>query len=236
MLIHDRFIFLHVPKTGGMFLRDVLKRELAPGTVLEGPITHATRGDIPEALQARPILAYVRNPWDWYVSIYHHGIAPSTAPPANPYDARIMAKVFGNYTYDFGEMVRVACSKGDLGLEESEAREAMEHGSLTIRLILQGYDPYTACILAVIGAESLDPNPTEPIVAIGRHESLVDDLESFVAEEEIVVADGAFSRMRDAKPINASTHRHYRDYYDDGLRRQVGESCGLVVERFGYDY
>jgi hypothetical protein len=234
MLIHDRFIFLHVPKTGGMFLRDVLKRELPPGTVRderEEPQVHAGRQDIPEALKGRPVLAYVRNPWDWYVSAYHFMTNPSIAPPPDPIDARIVDALLGGYTYDFAEMMRAACGNGDLGFSESEVSEMVEHGALRVQLLFEGYDYYTSLVLGQIGTE-----PFDAALTIGRFETLVDDLEQFFAKEEIVVADGAFSRIRAAEPINTSIHRPYRQYYDDDLRDRVGGSCKMIVERFNYTF
>jgi hypothetical protein len=240
MLIHDRFIFLHVPRTGGIFLRDVLKRELPPGTVRRGPRmpsgrsgdgTHTGRLEIPEALRGRPVLAFIRNPWDWYVSIYHYVMKHSSAPIPDPVDARMLAAIFGDYTYDFAEMVRTACGGGNFGFSEAEASEIMKHSSPIIHLLFQGYDLYTAFTLGVVGMELLDPALT-----MGRYESLFDDLERFFAKEEIVVADGAFSRMREANPTNASAHRPYREYYDDDLRGCVGTSCALILERFDYNF
>lgn len=95
MLITDKFIFVHLPKTGGLFVDRVLKDMLCPSRFMQG--VHALRhrygvtipgvpyryvlgprhgscAAIPEAYRGLPILACRRNPFDWYVSDYCYGV------------------------------------------------------------------------------------------------------------------------------------------------------------------
>lgn len=214
-----------------MFVRDALRRELPLGTMHEGPETHGAYRDIPEAMRHRPALAFVRNPWDWYVSAYHFAMQPSSEPPGDPLDARMVAAIFGDYENSFAEMVRNACGITPLPLSDSDLDEMREHGSSIVQLMLQGYDLYSACLFGLVGTELSDRGLT-----VGRQESLVDDLEEFFVEQEVVIADGAFARMRQATPINGSVHRHYREYYDNQLRDQVGESCSQILLNFDYRF
>jgi hypothetical protein len=55
------FVFLHVPKTGGTYVRTHL-----PEVLYE--TQHGGIKDIPSEFQGLPKYAVVRNPWDWYVS------------------------------------------------------------------------------------------------------------------------------------------------------------------------
>jgi hypothetical protein len=63
LLITDRFVFVHTPKTGGWFIKRVCQEHL--DCRLED--THATYDRAPDL----PIFSVVRNPWDWYVSWFH---------------------------------------------------------------------------------------------------------------------------------------------------------------------
>jgi hypothetical protein len=96
MIFTDKFVYVHMPKTGGTFVTNTLFR-LYRGTwegveLLDqedwlsydhpryGNITfwmsgkkHAPCRGIPEAHRSKPVLSTVRNPYDWFVSKYEFG-------------------------------------------------------------------------------------------------------------------------------------------------------------------
>lgn len=95
MLIADDFVFVHLPKTGGLFVDRVLKDMLCSSRVMQG--VHALRhrygvaipgfpyryrfgsrhgscDAIPEQYRHLPIVACRRNPFDWYVSDYCYAV------------------------------------------------------------------------------------------------------------------------------------------------------------------
>jgi hypothetical protein len=95
MILTDRFVAVHQPKTGGTFVTSALFRLFdAPwdlrtrlatafgrdlvvrgrhGTFVFNNNKHGSCNDIPAAWRDRPILASVRNPYDLYVSQYEFG-------------------------------------------------------------------------------------------------------------------------------------------------------------------
>ncbi|MCK5523226.1 MAG: hypothetical protein KAI83_08850 [Thiomargarita sp.] len=72
MILTQHFVFIHLPKTGGSFVRRIC-HEYAP---LEWQVQiideHLTRYDIPTAYQSLPILGFIRNPYSWYISAYYY--------------------------------------------------------------------------------------------------------------------------------------------------------------------
>jgi len=99
MIITDHFVFVHMPKTGGSFVSDVLRRLHRTGwlhnlllrhepllvaknrllkTIRGGKIAHeefnkhGTCHDIPPEVRHLSILSCMRNPYDWYVSNYKY--------------------------------------------------------------------------------------------------------------------------------------------------------------------
>lgn len=62
MLVTPEFVFLHVPKTGGTFVRTLLEDRLVYSDY------HASIGEIPSGFRHLPRYAFIRNPWDWWVS------------------------------------------------------------------------------------------------------------------------------------------------------------------------
>jgi len=67
MIIDKYFVFLHVPKTGGTWIRNILRNRT---TFVHEFKDH--RFQIPTEQQHKPVFAFVRNPWDFYVSAYTH--------------------------------------------------------------------------------------------------------------------------------------------------------------------
>ena len=68
MLVTDHFVYLHLHKSGGTFVNEVLLRHV-PGARMLG--YHLPRSHIPPQYRHLPLLGFVRNPWSYYVSWYH---------------------------------------------------------------------------------------------------------------------------------------------------------------------
>jgi len=92
MVITNKFVFVHQPKTGGTFVRQVIdtvaKAELAEGVFgrlrRAGLLRHHYRyrdtgdyhdtcHDIPIEDRHKKIVSAIRDPFDFYVSFYHYG-------------------------------------------------------------------------------------------------------------------------------------------------------------------
>jgi len=91
MVITDKFVFVHEPKTGGTFVRKALydlHHRSRPRGILSLILNrtpkgtrsyhelsnyHGTCHDIPKSESHKPILSIVRNPFDLYVSFFYFG-------------------------------------------------------------------------------------------------------------------------------------------------------------------
>jgi hypothetical protein len=67
MIIDKNFVYLHIPKTGGTWMRHALR--LLP-TFEQEYAGH--RIEVPHGHRHKPVFILVRNPWDIYVSAYTH--------------------------------------------------------------------------------------------------------------------------------------------------------------------
>jgi hypothetical protein len=86
MVITDKFVYVHMPKTGGTFVEAVLQR-LSSGTGglhidtsterdrrrLRVKDQHQRVSEIPEAHREKPLAFSIRNPYDHHVSFYEFG-------------------------------------------------------------------------------------------------------------------------------------------------------------------
>lgn len=91
MMITKDFIFLHFPKTAGTSLRTYLLERAK----LEYASSHAHLSSAPESHKGKRIIAFMRNPFDWYVSNYFFHLDKKTMSAAPVY-----ALTCGDY-FDF---------------------------------------------------------------------------------------------------------------------------------------
>ena len=68
MIVTDKFVFIHFFRTGGTFINELLLEHVG-GKML---CYHGPSSIIPNEYKHLPIIGIVRNPWDWYVSVYYH--------------------------------------------------------------------------------------------------------------------------------------------------------------------
>jgi hypothetical protein len=67
-------MYVHMPKTGGNWVRNFMRRNLGPVEEIHG--THTTfRVLDPDQIGSRRLFGTIRNPWDWYLSLYQYAMA-----------------------------------------------------------------------------------------------------------------------------------------------------------------
>jgi hypothetical protein len=203
LIITPYFVFLHVPKTGGSWLKSTIPDDWRLATLRN----HEPRRNIPGEYARLPVLAFVRNPWDWYVSHYAYHVA------REPRDARIEL-LFANGS-SFESFLRTAL----YGANFPVTGKIMQSEKI---------DFYTVVLRNLTGPEEG--------IWFGRFENLREDFQRFLETIAAPVTDELRDKIRSAPPENASDRRPYRDYYTDELRDLVAERSRLIIDRFGYSF
>lgn len=210
MILSRYFVFIHLPKTGGTFVRKILGAH-APGewetlevVALGGPPrndpNHPTVRDIPTPYRGRPIFGFVRNPWDWYVSWYE-----------------FLKIDGGNRLFN----------------------EASEHGRRDFAGTLQRIFDTPMARQAGIGVftwyfrESFGPDPNR--IRFLRFENLRRELLEALQSVAAVPPELARALEREP-PINTTRRARYQDYYTPELRRLIASKDRDLIRRFGYHY
>lgn len=215
VLISDDFVYLHMPKTGGGTIRNVLATVLPTGYVREGPHPYVHPGWelIPESAAELPVFVHVRNPWDYYVSWYSfHSRRRKTNPP------KLWRSAFGDEP-DFPTFLERVCS----GRLEHDRPQMVE-------LLRGGMDFYTARWTFLVGG--LDDRQ----LTVGRFERLFEDLEAFLCRVGAPIPDDFIARAGDVPGVHVSSRGPYREYYDDRTRGIVERACAGLISRFGYRF
>jgi hypothetical protein len=221
MLITKHFLFLHLPRTGGSFLSELCYRSLPREWRIPNEIhPHAPYSEVKDRFSHLPMICFVRNPWDWYVSWYHHHIENPPEGPHTIENRPMWVTAFGLGESDFATVVRSACTGESFGnrITSDVMRE-------------QGLDHYSALYRIKVG-EGIEEGKVET----GSYENLREDFLSLLDRHEVPITEEFRERVRSAPPVRATRRRAYREYYDDELRALVGEKARAIIERYGYSF
>lgn len=228
MIVTDKFVFVHLPRSGGTFVSELIRR-FFPSAQEIG--YHLPRTLLPQDYSHLPVLGAVRNPWDFYVSWYHH-VWPRDAATT------LVSWITENGKLDFLGSTRNALNLGvdnerlDVLIEmlpdqvdyrrrniPNITKEAMRK----VRGTEVGY--YTFRFTHLFG------NADEVFVC--RLETLREDLLVFF-EGIGAATDELRDYVLGSDKKNIADHLHYSTYYTQELAELVSVRDRQLVERFGY--
>jgi hypothetical protein len=220
MLIASELVFVHVPRTAGVFIRGVLRDHLALDANAPRLSTHAAYDELPAQFRDRPGFCVVRNPWDWYVSWYHHVInrGPRLAglDPGDPKRTN-WEKLFAGGRSNFKETVVSACEGR---LEHPFAKSARQRDS----------DVYSEYVRILAGRAIKQGR-----IEAGRFEELIPFLVGYL-DRRGLLTEALREAVEHSPPANTTKHGPYRDYYDRDLRDLVAHKARWLIARFGYAF
>lgn len=229
MIATDRFVFLHLHKSGGSFVNEFLLRFMPDAR----PIGyHLPRALLPMEYRQLPAFGFVRNPWSYYVSWYNF---QAERPMPNP-----LFRVLSNGgQLGFSRTVRNMLELGSGGALLDAVSDALPDGYGNSGLNLpkfalaplrnSGLGFYTFLYRYIYG-EADRRLSIEPAEELRRR--LIDRLQGF----GVTLNDAMRAYIADTPPRNASAHGPYVDYYDHELRELVAERDLPIIERHGYRF
>ena len=229
MIVTDRFVFLHLHKSGGTFVNECLLR-FVPGAREVG--YHLPRHLIPQPAASRPVLGFVRNPWSYYVSWHAF---QSTRPRPNALYR--VASDGGRLDFKGTVTNLLELAAGGPRLDRLIDELPAEYGNRGINLPGFALAPirgtglgfYAYLYRYMFGAE-------ESRLSVGRMESLRDELPAMLTATGETVSDEMREFIEHEAPRNATPHARYAEYYDDELRARVAERDAPVIARHDYRF
>lgn len=229
MIATDRFVFLHLHKSGGTFVNECLMR-FVPGARQIG--YHLPRSMIPPDASALPILGFVRNPWSYYLSWFsfqQQQVSPNFLYRTLSDDGRL----------DFGATLRNMLDLGAGSIRLDLIVRALPSTYSNRGLNLPGFALapirgtklgfYSYLYRYLYGGVGIP-------VQLGRMEVLRDDLPALLQSTGHSPSPEMQEFIAMAAPRNKSAHDDYTRYYTDGLRDLVAERDAEVIERHGYKF
>ncbi|MDE1897463.1 MAG: hypothetical protein KGI40_06475 [Xanthomonadaceae bacterium] len=228
MIVTDRFVFLHLHKSGGTFVNRFLQAFFPDARQIG---YHLPRTCLPASCAALPLLGSVRNPWDYYVSWY----AFQTAKPRpNP----VFRVVSDQGRLGFADSVRNLLTLG----EQPALLDAVRSGLPDI-FPNRGINLTRDCLEPLVGSRlGFYSFLYQHIYGEANDVSILDmhalrDGLPVLLEQIGVPATAAMRHYLSRAPaLNSSEHGHYADYYDATLRALVAERDAEVIARHSYAF
>jgi hypothetical protein len=232
-----KFVYVHIPKTGGTSIKDALAPYGQRFTFHEGykipnlrrPGASSTSVYHPTASEIRDYFlkmgwdwdayfkfSFIRNPWDQLVSAYYYRDAYLSE------NSRYSKKV--KWLFDIMSACRFV-SKSNPRVEK------IYNKFLTIKKRHPKFEsilkntPLTN-IAATLWC--LDTDDSTMLDFIGRFENLQEDFNT--------VCNKIGISRQELPHNNKSKHKHYTEYYTDETRDIVAEKLAMDIEYFGYKF
>jgi hypothetical protein len=228
MIITNKFVFVHFPRTGGTFITNVIKR-FFPSAHEIG--YHLSRSLLPNEYSHLPVLGAVRNPWEFYVSWYHHVWPRDAATPLHSWLSENGKQQFEGATRN---ALNLGTDNDRLDALIEKLPDEVDYRKRNIPNITKdamrrvrgtGVGYYT------FRFNHLFENADNLFVC--RFETLRQDLIVFF-EGVGVATDELRDYVLHSDKQNTAEHLHYSTYYSPELAELVSIRDRQLTEKFGY--
>lgn len=219
MIVTDTFIFLHLQKCGGSFIRDFMLENI-PTSVKINPQHDGYNTIKPNDLD-KPVIGIIRNPWDWYVSVYHYHL-PSKGSFMSPL---IQGKTFKEFLKLF-----LTKNTGVVHNLDFNWMGRMNLGPFTYRVVRTFNE-------TSLNLESINSANFNKVTIIKMEGDLVSNFIKGLSDNNITLSKEIEHKLRSKAKVNTSNRDNdYRKYYDNETRELVAEKDEVLVELFKYKF
>jgi thymidylate kinase len=232
MLVTDKFVFLHLPGTGGSLVYDIIPKFFPSAREIEYQLR---REPLPKEFSSLPVLGTVANPWDFYASWYHHN--RSHLKYSQSEDV-LFAWLSQSGTLSFAETIQNAL---ELGVDDNkleflvrslpEQMKGQESGTpLMSKVFLQTMRGTGIGLYSFLFKQLFDNLYN---VSFCRAESLTTDLIGFF-ERLGLLSPTLRACITDVAKNASAADGHYSTFYNPDLAALVSLRDRQLIERFGF--
>lgn len=229
MIVTERFVFLHLHKSGGSFVNECLLR-FVPNARSIG--YHLPRLLIPAEASRLPVLGFVRNPWSYYVSWYNF---QAQRPVPN-----VLFRILSNngrlgFDATIRNLLELGAGSPHLGaiiaaLPANYGNSGLNLPQFALAPIRNSTIGFYSFLYQYLFGEF------DGKLTVERAEDLRVRLLQYLQAVGHRVTNAAHDFLMDAAARNTSEHASYADYYSDELRALVAEKDKIIVARHGYRF
>lgn len=240
MIVTSTFVYIHTSRHAGQFIAPLLR--LLPGARDVG--YHYPLARLPKAYEGLPVIGFVRNPWDWYVSAFHD------YRRKRQYVFQVISEE-GRLGFD--ETVRRFLTLGEPGncelLRRLRRRVPLrvnrwwarfmrgEPTRIAAALERRDLNGFPDCGYYSWLLQRMHRRGDRVVGSFGRFESLKPELLRLLEETRTPISNEFHQRLMQEAARNASPReRGYRQYFDEPLRSLVARKDHYLIDRFGYSF
>lgn len=229
MITTEKFVFLHLHKSGGSFVNEFLMRFI-PGARSVG--YHLPRILVPRDAAQLPVLGFVRNPWSYYVSWYNF-------QAQRPRPNALFGILSDRGKLDFAGTVRnmLDLGAGSPRLDDVLAMLPPSYGNAGLNVPRYALAPIRRSQLGFYSyLYQYMYGEHDRLLTVERAEELRVNLPDYLERIGQRVTHAMQDFLQDAPDRNTSAHGPYEEFYPDELRDLVAERDRSIISRHGYRF
>ena len=227
VIVNSKFIFVHLHKSAGTFFNSFIAK-FFPDSTLVG--YHFPKRMTPLAHQHLPVLGFVRNPWDFYVSWYSFQMQKQQSNP-------LFMVTSKDKTLGFSDTLERL-----LALHEDQALLNKVTALLPEQFTDAGLNIPASVFRAIHGTGlgfygflydwMYEGTTSKPSVV--KKEFMLGGLESFFQKINVSMTSEMRAHLSEQAHQNKSSHDHYKAYYDDRIAEMVVIADSAIILKHGY--
>ena len=238
MIVTEHFVYIHVSRTGGTFLNKLIMNQVSGARMLQ---YHGHLEDLPAAYAHLPVIGFVRNPWDWYVSMY------SDYRRKKQYVFQILSD---RGTLDFEQTVTRFLNLGD---GSAGSGRLLQHLARIAPRIINTSQParnhlpglrskhftnfpegigYYSWLFHLMFRSARNHN-----VQFGRFENLREEAIRLFEQTGTPITNRMDAYLKTGEPLNASSRpKNFVGAYTPALEQLVAERESYFIDQYGYEF
>ncbi len=238
MIVTKYFVYIHTSRSAGTFLNKLIMEQVPGAQLLQ---YHGHLRDLPEEFSHLPVIGFVRNPWDWYVSMCFD------YQRKKQYVFEIISE---RCALNFSATVSRFLKLGD---NSDVSRRLLDHLVKAAPTEINARNPGQRQLPGLrsehfanypdnLGYYSwlfqlMYESENDHCIHIGRFENLREEALRLFEETGTPITDGITAYLKDAKVLNSSQRpKTYLDGYGLDLEQLVADKDKYLIDRFDYSF